>query len=134
MKFVLKDGKVSKKIEKVEVEEKTMLPTIGRLVSYITSLQFSHWRANTVTNDHNALGSLYEALQGLLDTFLEAYMGCYGVIDFPKGMTIDELKTPAKTGLSIVKELQSQCDEEDLQNILADMQQALHKAKYLLKE
>lgn len=141
MTYILKGGKLIKKTEKPVVDEeegepKTSVPEcIGKMMAYNTALQMAHWQADTVTNEHKALGDLYEALVGLLDQFAEVYMGCYGVLEFQK-MQVEKLKRPCSEGLMIVEELKSEIDEDDigLENIVADMEIALNKAKYLLKE
>lgn len=139
MKLIKKDGKTYlKKADPEEAGEPVYTPVecIGNLVAYVSSLQFNHWKANTVTNEHKALGDLYSALQGLTDEFAEAYMGKYGVFTMPKGLSLSIIEGPCKKGLELVEELKEETDAEcdDLLNIIADMKHALHKAAYLLKE
>lgn len=111
---------------------------IARLVAYNGSLQIAHWMADTVTNEHKALGELYDSMVDLVDSFAEVYMGKSGVITFPKdGMITDIREAPCAEGLELVADLQGYFKagaDDDLLNILADMQSALNKAKYLLKE
>jgi len=118
--------------------EGTPTECIAHLVAYNGSLQIAHWMANTVTNEHKALGELYDSMVGLVDTFAETYMGKYGVITFPRdGMIEDIHQAPITKGLEIVEYLQKEFSigkDDDLLNIIADMSTALNKAKYLLKE
>jgi len=111
---------------------------ISYLVAYNGSLQIAHWLADTVTNEHKALGDLYESMTGLVDTFAETYMGKYGMVTFPDDCEISDITdAPCSEGLDLVKDLQDNFkagEDDDLLNILADMSTALHKAKYLLKE
>lgn len=111
---------------------------IAKLVAYNGSLQMAHWLADTVTNEHKALGDLYESMVGLVDDFAEVYMGSYGMVTFPKDAVIcDITEAPASEGIELVEELKTYFKagaDDDLINILADMSSALHKAMYLLKE
>lgn len=152
-KFTVKniDGRMmlslKKKIEDPEQEEEKEEPQestydlvvgcIGELVAYNLALQIAHWQANTVTNEHKALGELYESMVDLADMFTETYMGKTKVIPFPKVEIIDVSDKPCSKGIEIVHELQEYFEtpeDDDVLNILADMLIALHKAKYLLKE
>lgn len=138
MKYTLKDGKLIKKTEVVEEKKepkKTVPDCVGKMMGFNTALQMSHWQADTVTNEHKALGDLYGALVGLLDEFAEVYMGRYGALEFQK-IQVEKLKKPCSEGLEIVEELKEELDEDQigLENIVADMEIALLKAKYLLKE
>ena len=49
--------------------------TIARLVAYNGSLQIAHWRADTITNEHKALGDLYDTMVEKTDDFAEVFMG-----------------------------------------------------------
>ena len=139
MKYTLKGGKLITKTEKPVVEEagepKTSVPEcIGKMMAFNTALQMAHWQANTVTNEHKALGDLYSSLVELLDEFAEVYMGKFGVLEFQK-MQVEKLKKPCMEGLEIVEELKEEiADDIGLENIVADMEIALQKARYLLKE
>jgi hypothetical protein len=111
---------------------------IAHMVSYVGGLRFAHWQANTVTNEHKALGDLYDALSDLIDTFTEVFIGKYGMVKFIKGVELVNVSVkPCAKGLTIVESLQKNFDagdDDDLLNIIADMSTALNKAKYLLKE
>lgn len=111
---------------------------LAELVAYNGSLQIAHWLADTATNEHKALGELYEAMIDLTDNFAEVYMGKHGVISFPDDTEIEDITdAPVAAGLQEVERLQGYFEagkDDDLLNILADMQSALNKAKYLLKE
>jgi len=112
---------------------------IGELNAYTASLRIAHWKANTVTNEHKALGDLYDSISDLVDSFAETYMGHYGSekIIIPAKPIIDVSGSPVRRGCEIVDYIRSELkmgEEDDLLNIVADMQGALNKARYLLKE
>lgn len=119
-------------------DSKKISDCICRLVCYNGSLQIAHWKADTVTNEHKALGELYESMTGLTDDFAEIYLGKYGMVTFPPDCTISDISdAPCEKGLKEVTDLQSYFKagkDDDLLNTLADMSSALNKAKYLLKE
>jgi len=93
---------------------------ICRLVAYNGSLQIAHWLADTVTNEHKALGDLYEKMVGLTDEFAEVYMGKNGLIGFPKDAVITDItKSPAVAGLELVEELQEQFEAGEDDDLLA---------------
>ena len=45
-----------------------------------TNTHILHWQTKSFSN-HMALGEFYEALPGLIDEFVEAYQGKYGIIN-----------------------------------------------------
>ena len=112
---------------------------IGELNAYGASLRLAHWKADTKSNQHEALGALYDSMSDLTDTFAETYMGHYGSqkIDIPLKPILDVSGAPVRRGCEIIsyiiKELKAG-QEDDLINIAADMQGTLNKARYLLKE
>ena len=110
---------------------------LHELVAYNGSLQIAHWRADTITNEHKTLGDLYDTMIGLTDSLAETFMGKYGVIDFVSDIVIEDIsEKPVAKGLEIIDDLYSYMTDkdDDLLNIIADMEIALNKAKYLLKE
>lgn len=120
------------------LEGKSHTECLPKLVAYNGSLQIAHWKANTITNEHKALGELYDTMVGLVDDFAEVYIGKYNSIDFPPDAKIEDItKKPCAKGLELIKEVQGYLTsgkDDDLLNIVADMSAALNKAKYLLKE
>jgi hypothetical protein len=114
--------------------------TFIELVAFKTNLQFAHWQASTLTNEHRALGELYDSINELADKFIEVCMGRDGDTVFPDA-TIT-ITTPIDVGnllgqgMSSVSELLRQAKDamnDDLINILADMQIVINRTKYLLK-
>lgn len=120
-----------------ELEDRKPADCIARLVAYNGSLQIAHWLADTVTNEHKALGELYESMVDFTDEFAEVYMGKYGVPTFPKDAKIEDItKDTVGKGLELVEMLQGHFvtgEDDDLLNILADMSAKLNKTAYLLK-
>lgn len=108
------------------------------LVSFNASLHVAHWSADTVTNEHKALGDLYDAMDGLTDSFAETAISRIGTRAFPN-MSCDIVRPYPQLieeALEVVKDLFVQCQKDnaqDLLNITADMQAALNKAKYFLR-
>lgn len=119
-------------------EEYKTSECLVRLLAYVSSVHVAHWLADTVTNEHKALGDLYDEMTSLTDNFAEVYMGKYGMVDFPDDAVItDVTSAPCARGLELVEKLQAEFKvgkDDDLLNILADMSTILNKSKYLLKE
>ncbi len=117
---------------------KDIYTRIHELVAYNGGLHLAHFMADTKTEEHEVLGELYEKMVDLTDTFVEVYMGQYGVIKFVKGVDLPDLTSkPVTKGLAIVEELDDYFTDEDdegILNVLAEMDIALYKAKFLLKE
>jgi hypothetical protein len=119
--------------------DNSMRTTIVEILFSLANLRIAHWQASTKTNEHRALGDLYEALDGLVDDFTEVLMGFEGSRDMPSTSAkisggngyeaiVDSLKTATETLCTASKS----AGADDLANIAADMKQAVNKAKYLL--
>ena len=52
---------------------------ITNFLSIQSQLKVLHWQTKSYA-EHKAFGKLYDALDGLFDTFIEVYMGKYGTI------------------------------------------------------
>lgn len=112
--------------------------TIVRILGLLPTLRVAHWQASTKTNEHKALGDFYEALDGLVDDFTETLMGLEGDRSLPAQKTSIETDNAF---IGVVKELRSLINtlvgdtsgEADLNNIAADMRQAVNKVCYLLE-
>lgn len=110
----------------------------ARLACLPANLQLAHWAADTVTNAHKALGELYSSISELVDDFAEAYAGKTGSLPTRNQecevclvATDEEL---FDTGMSVIEECREKVGgDDDLLNILADMEGAYSKARYLLK-
>lgn len=109
--------------------------TIVNLLFLLGRLRIAHWQASTKTNEHQALGSLYDSIGSLIDDFAEILMGTEGGREMPTvsgpigggegyDKIVEEMRTAA---LDLCKATQP-----DLANIAADILQAVNKARYLL--
>lgn len=111
--------------------------TIIDLLFLLGNLRVAHWRASTKTNEHAALGQLYDSLSDLVDTLAETLMGDEGSREMPsrkatigQGDGYDGLISEGKRlADSLCTAL---ADKPDLANITADIRQAMNKAAYLL--
>ena len=65
----------------------------GHMLCTAVAAHFMHWSTDSYAA-HKALGEYYEAIPGLVDTVVESYQGCYGLVgkftarmDPPRGMS-----------------------------------------------
>ncbi len=102
------------------------------LLDVARALRLAHWNGNTATNEHEALGELYDAWEDGLDDLVEATCGKRGckVSEPEQGNTA--LAEQALAALSGVKDTLT-AEDDDLLNIVADMENAVNKGRYLLK-
>jgi len=112
---------------------------MGGFLGFVSSLRVAHWNANTSTNEHKALGELYGSMDDLIDDYAEISLGKSGqkvsASEFNSYPTGDN-GALIQAGSDIVAGERSrlkQGNDDDLLNILADMDTALNKARYLLK-
>ncbi|CAB4126208.1 hypothetical protein UFOVP153_40 [uncultured Caudovirales phage] len=94
-----------------------------------------HWEITSYAK-HKALGSFYESLTDLLDTFVETYMGKYGRMNLA-GLAELSILNPEQIvseTYSVLEQIEPQIDTKctDLLNILADMKGLCNHTKYLL--
>lgn len=115
------------------------MQNLGPLLGYLSSLRVRHWNADTVTNEHKAIGELYESLDELTDDLVEVSLGKSGgqvtAESFDK-CDCEDNASMIQMGCDIVKGLRSEFEageDDDTLNILADMEASLNKARYLLK-
>ena len=116
------------------------LENIFWLIKFNANVQVAHWQASTKTNEHLALGKLYEEMAGLTDDFVEVYFGKIGKRELPSqqititpGMDYSGL---IQFGLSVVGDIRAELKvgtDDDLLNIAADMSAIINKTKYLLE-
>ena len=111
------------------------------LLNFQTELRLHHWGTKSYSA-HKALGKLYEGLDGLIDTFVESYIGVYGR-DELKEVTSLELSGPNKSdSLKIVNSLEDYLmneipkeiseDQTSMLNIRDEMLGLVQQTKYLL--
>lgn len=115
------------------------------MINFITlqeQFRVLHWQTKSHAR-HIAYGGIYDALNGLIDNFIEVYMGKYGRVEFASGEGTIVLKNTNDLGLneflnqnleflmSLSNSLDPQKDT-DLLNIRDEMMSEINKLKYLL--
>ena len=115
------------------------------MINFITlqeQFRVLHWQTKSHAR-HIAYGGIYDALNGLIDGFIEVYMGKYGRVEFASGEGTIVLKNTNDLGLneflnqnleflmSLTNSLDPQKDT-DLLNIRDEMMSEINKLKYLL--
>lgn len=114
---------------------------IKNLLTILNQLKVYHWQTNSYAQ-HQALGGAYDALNVLIDQFIEVYMGKYGRIEAKGGSTtvdlfntdqlpIDGFVDNAVNYLAAL-EIPDKNADTDLMNIRDEMLAELNKLKYLL--
>lgn len=114
---------------------------VTNLLTLHAQLRVFHWQTK-IYSEHQALGMTYDAFSGLIDEFIEVFMGKYGRIHNGDGFII-ELKNYTDTSsetlinkyieyltVDILKSLKD--TDTELLNIRDEMLQHLNKLKYLL--
>ena len=111
------------------------------LLTTTHQLHVYHWQTNSYAA-HQAFGGAYDALDGLMDQFVEVFMGKYGKVASKGGFNIKldnitETK-PEEFIDSVIGFLTNDLPKEikdtdtDLLNIRDEMLDELNKLKYLL--
>lgn len=101
----------------------------ARTAAHVAHLQTTSYAA------HVALGEFYEGIVPLIDSFAEAYQGCYGLIKFT-GSSFKLEKDPATMMTDLkefLKDRREGCDESALQNIIDEMIALVASTVYKLK-
>ncbi len=119
----------------VTAEEAKATPLdIGGLTSLVTAVKLAHWNADTKSTEHGALGELYEALEAGTDRFVEAYLGKNkGAVEANAVKLPGDLLHGGTEAVAVLRGKLTAGEDEDLLNILADLDEALNKARYILK-
>ena len=110
----------------------------SKLVEIHNQLRFFHWQTTSYAR-HQAYGGAYEALDGLIDNFVEVLMGKYGRVPALPMMVYNRNEKDCMTfidetiaillGLSTML---SPTNDTDLLNIRDEMVAEFNKLKYLL--
>jgi hypothetical protein len=103
------------------------------LLDVARALRVAHWNADTTGTEHEALGELYEAWESGMDTLVEATCGKRGCKVMEPSPGNASLTEQALAALESVKTSLDCNADADLCNIIADMENAVNKGKYLLK-
>lgn len=114
---------------------------VTNFLSYRNQLQILHWQTQSYA-EHMALGALYETLDGLIDAFVESFMGKYGRVVSENLFTIVLFNYSDLAPLKFLAQVEKYLTEDvpvmlnqkdtDLLNIRDEMLGAVNKTKYLL--
>jgi hypothetical protein len=114
---------------------------VTNLLTLHNQLKIHHWQTKSYA-EHQALGGAYDEFSGLIDEFVEVFMGKYGRIESRDGFKIElsNYKDVSPTDFCdkyiayLVNELPKSLEESDtdMLNIRDEMLGQLNKLKYLL--
>jgi hypothetical protein len=114
---------------------------IKNLLTILNQLKVYHWQTTSYAQ-HKALGKAYNALNVLIDNFIEVYMGKYGRIEAKGGSTTVDLFNTDQLPIDgfvnnaveyiVALEIPDKNADTDLMNIRDEMLAELNKLKYLL--
>jgi hypothetical protein len=114
---------------------------IKNLLTILNQLKVYHWQTTSYAQ-HKALGKAYDALNVLIDNFIEVYMGKYGRIEAKGGSTTVDLFNTDQLPVDgfvnnaveyiVALEIPDKNADTDLMNIRDEMLAELNKLKYLL--
>jgi DNA-binding ferritin-like protein len=113
---------------------------IAPLLKIQNQLRVYHWQSDTYAQ-HKAFGKAYETLDGLIDSFVEVFMGKNGkthasvTYNFEIGNLDENYLTVIDSYISFLIDFTNVFDPEldtDLLNIRDEMLATLHRLKYLL--
>lgn len=118
--------------------EQTMHEVASKLVEIHNQLRFFHWQTTSYAR-HQAYGAIYEALDPLIDNFVEVLMGKYGRVPALPMKVYNRNEKDCMTFidetiaylLMLSNALNPQADT-DLLNIRDEMVAEFNKLKYLL--
>ena len=104
-----------------------------------SQLRILHWQTSSYA-EHKALGKAYAGLDGLIDSFVESYMGKHGKKFDGITLTIFNYSDASPTSVMdhasshLIKELPTYIDKTDteLLNIRDEMLSVIDRTKYLL--
>jgi DNA-binding ferritin-like protein len=111
------------------------------LLTTTHQLHVYHWQTDSYAA-HQAFGQAYDALDGLMDQFVEVFMGKYGKVASKEGFNVNLSNITDKKPVEFIdtiidfltNELPKSLKENDtdLLNIRDEMLAELNKLKYLL--
>ena len=112
---------------------------ITPLIQFQQQLRIFHWQTDFYTQ-HKAFGKAYENLDGLIDSFVEKFMGTFGRSK-PTTTFVLELKPLSNSNIDLsiqsfidyLKQMDSEISNNtDLLNIRDEMLGEVHQLTYLL--
>jgi DNA-binding ferritin-like protein len=105
------------------------------LFRFQSQLKIMHWGTSSYA-EHQAYGTIYSAVDELLDNLVESYQGCYGKLDFPQCGYINfkevDVDNWLKDVTNSINNLREELIEDDLKNLLDEIASSVSKLKYLL--
>lgn len=113
---------------------------IGPMIQFVQQLRIFHWQTDSYAQ-HKAFGKIYDSLDGLIDTFVETYMGKFGRA---KPTVTYQISLRSLTGPQVVDDVIAAFIEylnsmsahqeisSDLLNIRDSILGEVHTLKYLL--
>lgn len=107
------------------------------LIQFQQNIRLSHWQTDSYAQ-HQAFGKTYEALDGLIDGLIEAYMGVYGRLKSNISFSIElkglpSLEAAIKDFLTFLGDLRDHVESHsDLQNMVDEIIGTINSLKYLL--
>jgi hypothetical protein len=115
------------------------LKIIQNLLTILNQLKYYHWGVDSFAK-HEALGKAYDALNVLIDEFVEVYMGKYGknlsettiTLRTESDLDINSAMNDISDFLSIKLQETLNDNDTDLLNLKDEMLSIVNKTKYLL--
>jgi hypothetical protein len=119
----------------LEKEKRVCGEYVMRLMHSRTNAHIQHLQTKNYAA-HVALQGYYEGVVGLVDRFVEAYQGVYGIKDdYPTAYTLetDPVKMLTELRSWIERNRADVVDEEDLQSVIDDTLEFIAASLYKLK-
>lgn len=118
------------------------MKVLSPLVQFQNQLRVFHWQTESYAQ-HKAFGKAYKALDELVDTFMETFMGKYGKLESEEGKYVLELAnlkdakvdTVLEEFLDYLETFNDSLDkikDSDLLNIRDSIKGEVNHLKYLL--
>ena len=110
---------------------------VSPLIQFQQNLRLAHWQTDSYAQ-HQAFGKTYEALDGLIDALIEAYMGVYGRLKANITFSIElagipNIENSIKDFLTFLNNLRNHVESHsDLQNMIDEIVGSINTLKYLL--
>lgn len=118
--------------------ENKMHEVASKLVEIHNQLRFFHWQTTSYAR-HQAYGGAYEALDGLIDNFVEVLMGKYGRVPALPMKVYNRNEKDCMTFIEetiayllLLSNALNPTTDTDLLNIRDEMVAEFNKLKYLL--
>jgi hypothetical protein len=114
----------------------------GHMLCTAVAAHFMHWSTSSYAA-HQALGAYYEAIPDLVDTVVESYQGCYGLVgrfqarmDNPRGKGLEAMVAYFQDQKDYVEKTRKKLpDRSELQNdidaIATLIDSTLYKLRFL---